>query len=158
MGIDMSRDIIIESVFIGHAVGTIFQGAPYHKPRKIEKIVDDIHNYFVKHGIKCMDSYLFDVDTNDRYELVKKIMMSSQSFVDLNLSQDEFDRGVKVDDEGRSSFGFCGRDFKLKDYYDFIDLDACIRNIDKSLYWHWVDNEIFEERLELCNVPIKKAD
>lgn len=154
----MGKHIIIESVFIGHAVGTIFQGAPYHKPRNIEKIVDDIHNYFIKHGIKCMDSYLFDVDQNDRYELVKKIMMSSQAFVDLNLSQDEIDRGVKYGDEDRSSFGFCGRDFKLKEYYDFIDLDACIRNINKSLYWDWVDNEIFEDRLELCDVPIVKAD
>lgn len=51
-------------------------------------------------------------------------MRSSESFINLNLSQDEIDRGVNVEDETRPEFSFVSRDTTIEEYYDFIDLVA----------------------------------
>lgn len=94
--------------------------------------------------------------TRSRYDLVEKIMCSSESFINLNLSQDEIDRGVNVEDETRPEFSFVSRDTTIEEYYDFIDLVACIRNINSELYWDWLDNELFENRLEIVSVDKNK--
>ena len=154
--ISMNMQLILERVFIGCALGTIYEMAPSYKPRNADKIVEDIKKYFAEHGRAVMDTHVFIINKNDRYDLVEKIMRSSESFINLNLSQDEIDRGVNVEDETRPEFSFVSRDTTIEEYYDFIDLDACIRNINSELYWDWLDNELFENRLEIVSVDKNK--
>lgn len=153
----MNKQIILESVFIRCALGTIYKMAPYNKPRNPEQIVDDIHKYFAEHGKQCLGSYFIVVDTAKRYELVDKVMKSSKAFIDLNLSQEEVDRGIAVDNPDRPPFTCVSRDMTIRAYYDFIDLDACIRNINEQLYYDWLDQELMEERLEIVPVTKEKS-
>ena len=87
--------------------------------------------------------------------LLKKLCVQV-NHLSISILVDEIDRGVNVEDETRPEFSFVSRDTTIEEYYDFIDLDACIRNINSELYWDWLDNELFENRLEIVSVDKNK--
>jgi hypothetical protein len=64
------------------------------------------------------------------------MLMAIPEFVELNLSQKEFDKNVSVDDKSRAKYSFSTRYDKYDSeswYSDFIDLDAFIRNAHNKL-------------------------
>ena len=144
----MNKQLILESTFIRGAVGVIYKMAPGYKPRKIDEIVEGIRHAFQTRGQAVMDSHYILVDPDNTYELVESIMKSIPAFNELNLSQHEVDNGITLDDD-RPGFAFVSRYDTLQEYYDFVDLDACVRNINSQLYWDWLDNEMFEGRAEI---------
>ena len=125
----METCIVSSSDFIKAAVGNIYYQAPFNKPRKIDEIVEHITNYFIKNDISAHHYKQVFVDKNNMLEFVKAVLSDCKAFEELNLSQYEYERGVKVDDEVRLPFTFISAEFQLKPKYDFVDLDACCQNI-----------------------------
>lgn len=116
--------------FIDNVVGTIYCMAPYHKPRFIDEIVSSVIEKF-KADCKSSGSDFFyhEIALKDLYQFIYDTLMPIDKFRDLNLSQREYDAGIKVDDESRAKVVFVDRYTTIADYDDFIDLDACIQNI-----------------------------
>lgn len=61
------------------------------------------------------------------------MLNSIPQYRDLNLSAVEKRAGVAVDDPARSQFSFTSRYDAPKPDHDFVDLDALIRNVARSL-------------------------
>lgn len=68
---------------------------------------------------------------------LQSCLMSIKAFVNLNLSYREITEGVAVDDPSRPTVSFTSAyDIESEDSWkdDFIDLDACIRNIENEVF------------------------
>lgn len=147
--------IVSQKEFIGCVVGVIYRQAPNNKPRDIDKIVDYINDYFFEHADledKCSNRSFscLRLDDKNTYEFVHDIMFGCQEFLNLNLSQYEIDNGIGFDDENRGGFVAVDAYTKIQSYYDFVDLDACVRNIANSLWDIFTNDDLFEGRLFLC--------
>lgn len=129
----METCIVSSSDFIKAAVGNIYYQAPFNKPRKIDEIVEHITNYFIKNDISAHHFNQVFVDKNNVLEFVRNVLKDCKAFEELNLSQYEYEHGVKVDDEARLPSTFITASLKLKPEYDFVDLDSCYRNIANDL-------------------------
>ena len=116
--------------FIQYSIGEIYHLAPYHKPRFIDEIVDEIIRKF-KVDCKVIggDFFYHEVELKDLYKFIENILMSIDKFRDLNLSPREFEQAVSVDDESRPKFQFTSAYSSIPEEDNFIDLDACIQNI-----------------------------
>lgn len=134
--------ILFPGTFIEKVVGVIYRMAPWHLPRRIDEIVTHIMKYFQEHGEKIFDTYFITVDLEDGYDFVEKVLMGCDAFKELNLSYNEYKKGVEVDDDSRPSYIFTSAHSVVEEEHDFIDLDACIRNINDALYWVWVGKAI----------------
>lgn len=146
--------------------GIITEMAPGMKPRNLQAIVDYVDKYF-REDCKDKDGYyksdrlvMFYIEEDDIRDFIDKLLKSCKEFNDLNLSQDEIDRGITVDDPSRPQWvvGGASDGSHLKEYYDFIDLDACVRNITNDLYWAFLDNDLFEQRCEIIDTKIEKYE
>lgn len=137
--------------------GVITIMAPGRKPRNLQKIVDYVDSYFREkctHRKKyyCGDRLvMFYIDHNEIYDFTDEMLKGCKEFNDLNLSQDEIDRGIAVDDPSRPKWviGGASDGTHLKEYYDFIDLDAGVRNIVSELEWELLDNDLYSGRAEI---------
>lgn len=133
--------------FIRVAAGWIYGLAPYHKPRFIDEIVDEIIKRF-KANCKSIgtDFFYYEVELKDLYEFIENILMPIDKFRDLNLSPKEYKQGIDVDDPNRPKFQFATAFDSIPDDDSFIDLDACIRNIfahyEHNAYRQWDGDEI----------------
>ena len=131
--------------FIEYSVGEIYRLAPYHKPRFIDDIVDEIIKRF-KTNCKHIgrDFFYHEIDLKDLHKFIESILMPIDKFRDLNLSQNEYEQGVGVDDESRPKFLFSAYS-SIPEDDNFIDLDACIGNIfckyEHSAYRDWIYGE-----------------
>lgn len=116
--------------FIRVATGWIYALAPYHKPRFIDEIVDEIIKRF-KTNCKSIGTDLFyhEVELKDLYEFIENILMPIDKFRDLNLSPLEYKQGIDVDDPNRPKFQFVSVFDSVPDDDKFVDLDACIQGI-----------------------------
>lgn len=118
---------IVEAV-----AGTLYRMAPRNRPRDMDKIMSYV--------VEQLESVCVNVAT-DRYlhmsaevfnEWLTSMLKSCSEFCNLNLSQNECDKGISVDDESRAEFAFTSMyDVETADSWkdDFIDLDAAIHNI-----------------------------
>ena len=125
---------IAENDFIGVTVSTVYQFAPMYKPRKIDKIVEHIHDWFEKNRINKHFKPLI-VIKNNLEEITKKveeILLSCEEFKELNLSQREYEKGIAVNNKNRRNL-FTGIGYKIDPLDDFIDLEACISSIAHKL-------------------------
>lgn len=133
--------------FIRVTTGIIYELAPYHKPRFIDEIVDEIISRF-KENCKSIGSDFFyhEVELKDLYKFIKNILMPIDKFRDLNLSPIEYEQGVTVDDPDRPKFQFVSAFDNIREDNNFVDLDACIQNIfiyyEHNAYRQWADDEI----------------
>lgn len=147
---DEYRFSITTETFICRALGVIYAMAPYNKPRKVDEIVDHIREYFQTHGKPVFDLFIIGLnDKSQRYDLVEKILLSCNAFKELNLSQEEYDAGVGVNAEGRGQYAVIGRGITIDEYRDFIDIDACVRNISDELYWDWLDRALVDGDVDI---------
>lgn len=133
--------------FIRVTTGWIYGLAPYHKPRFIDEIVDEIIKRF-KANCKSIgtDFFYYEVELKDLYKFIENILMPIDKFRDLNLSPSEYEQGIDVDDPNRPKFLFVSAFDSVADDNNFVDLDACIQNIfvhyEHAAYRHWADGEI----------------
>jgi hypothetical protein len=131
----MNNYMVIVSLgdFIKRTIGEIYYLAPNHNPRGINEIREAIISRFMD-GCKQIgnDFFYHEIALKDLYKFISDILMPIEKFRELNLSQLEFDNGIKVDDEERDKFAFTDRYSSIPEYDIFIDLDACIQNIFSS--------------------------
>ena len=138
--------------FIRVATGWMYELAPYHKPRFIDEIVDEIIERF-KTNCKSIgtDFFYYELELKDLYKFIESILMSIDKFRDLNLSPSEYKRGIDVDDPNRPEFQFVSAFDSVPEDDCFVDLDACIQNIftyfEHNAYRQWADDEIDTNRL-----------
>lgn len=133
--------------FIRVTTGCIYELAPYHKPRYIDEIVDEIIKRF-KTNCKSIgtDFFYYEVELKDLYGFIKNILMPIDKFKDLNLSPREYKQGIDVEDPNRPKFQFVSAFDSIPDDNNFVDLDACIQNIfshyELNVYRQWIGDEI----------------
>lgn len=133
--------------FIRVATGWIYELAPYHKPRFIDEIVDEIIKRF---KIDCKsigtDFFYYELELKDLYKFIENILMPIDKFRDLNLSPLEYKQGIDVDDSNRPKFQFVSAFDSIPEDDKFVDLDACIQNIfahyEHNAYRQWAGKEI----------------
>ncbi len=132
--------------FIRCSIGEIYVLAPKYNPRHIDEILQGIIENFKK-DCKHVGSDFFyhEVEIQNLTKFVKDILFPIQKFRDLNLSTNEYRQGISVDDENRSQFAFVSRYNTISEDDDFIDLDACIRNIVDSLYYSEFDSFLLDK-------------
>jgi hypothetical protein len=83
------------------------------------------------------DFYTKDFESEESLvEWLDTTLKGIPEFEEWNLSQNEFLAKVKVDDPNRPEVMFVGRGFSTNKNDDFIDLDACIRNIARLIIRH----------------------
>lgn len=115
--------------------GQLFDQAPNRQPRKAEIIMAKVRDAFREDAINFNEYYYMKVP--DVYKYVKELLMSIPEFKELNLSQNEFEKRIDVDDPSRPKFAFSSRyDKETSESWrrDFIDLDAFIRNATNNIY------------------------
>lgn len=133
--------------FIRVVTGCIYELAPYHKPRFIDEIVDEVIKRF-KADCKSIgtDFFYYEVELKDLYEFIENILMPIDKFRDLNLSPVEYKQGIDVDDPDRPKFQFVSAFNSIPEDNSFVDLDACIQNIfshyELNAYRQWAGDEI----------------
>lgn len=137
----MAEDIITncilsESEFVEVVVGKIYNFAPMHKPRKVDKIVEHIHKYFVEHKPNkfFIGQLVVKNDKKEIASLVNSILLSCDEFVELNLSQKEYEANISPNDPNRQKFTFVGAFIQPSPMDDFIDLDAITMEITNEIY------------------------
>lgn len=123
---------------IAGVTGTIYEMHPYHMPENIDKIVAKLNEWY-ENTPDCTGKVnstfkLFEWESFSDFEKwLKDFLMNIKEFRDLNISRKLKDQGVTdCEDERNQGMYFTSRyDVDTKDsrYGDFIDLDACIRNI-----------------------------
>ena len=112
--------------------GQLFDQAPNRLPRKAEIIMQKVKEAFRKDAYNDNEFYSLEIPGNKIYNYLKTLRMGIPEFVDLNLSQIEFENNISVDDEKRGKYSFITRYDKYNSEswkHDFIDLDAFIRNV-----------------------------
>ncbi|QVK17751.1 hypothetical protein KHQ81_13000 [Mycoplasmatota bacterium] len=117
--------------------GQLYDQAPNRQPRKADVIMKKVKEAFRKIAYNSNEFYTCEVDSKKLNEFIHNLLFSIDEFRELNLSQTEFDAGVKVDDPNRGKYKFTSRyDVETPDSWktDFIDLDAFERNVLGNLY------------------------
>ena len=117
--------------------GQLFDQAPNRYPRKVETIMQKLRDVFRSEAYNDNEYYTVTIEPDNLYDWLKDKLFSIPEFQELNLTQEEYEKGVSVDDEGRPEFTFTTR----YDVYDseswrkdFIDLDAFVRNAYNRLF------------------------
>lgn len=118
--------------------GTIYKMHPYHLPENMDKIMGTVVRKLDEMKDMCghvqSTFKLFEFDDWDAFEKwLRDMLMNIPEFTQLNISRHLKDRGVtNYQDQENSGISITSRydpDTQDKRYFDFIDLDACIRNI-----------------------------
>lgn len=112
--------------------GLLFRQAPNGQPRKAEIIMKRVRDTFRERAFNDNEWYTVHVPIDGINDYIEKLMFSIPEFEELNLSQLEYNNGVKVNDENRFKYSFSSAyDIYDKDSWksDFIDLDAFVRNV-----------------------------
>jgi len=109
--------------------GQLFEQAPNREPRNAQKIMMQVRDAFRKEAYNDNEYYSLRIAEEKLYKYIESLLMGIKEFVELNLSQNEVDNGVNIDDESRPKYTFTDRYSKIPWKSDFIDLDAFIRNV-----------------------------
>ena len=128
----VEKTIISERLLLSNTVRCIYKLAPGHLPRKIEIIMTKLRDAFRKDAV--LDGWgNYIVSVEDMYKYVDSILKSIDEFNELNLSYTEYKNGIGVEDESRGKYLFTSIYSSTKEENDFIDLDACVRNIANAI-------------------------
>lgn len=117
--------------------GQLFDQAPNRQPRKAEIIMRKVRDVFRKGAQNQNEFYYVRIESGKLYDWLKDILFAIPEFQELNLSQVEFENGVKVGDGSRAKFNFTSRyDVYNSESWksDFVDLDAFVRNACNMLF------------------------
>lgn len=116
--------------------GQLFEQAPNRQPRKAEIIMRKLRDAFRSEAYNNNEYYTVSIESDNLYNWLRYKLFSIPEFNELNLTQEEYENGVSVDDENRPKFAFTTR----YDVYDseswkrdFIDLYAFVQNVHRML-------------------------
>jgi hypothetical protein len=116
--------------------GQLFDQAPNRQPRKAEIIMQKVRDAFRKDAHNDNEWYCLEIEEAKTHEYVHNLLMGIPEFIELNLTQIEFEKNISVDDENRPKYAFTSRyDVETPDSWkhDFVDLDAFTRNVHRRL-------------------------
>ena len=134
----MEKFRVTKSKIIEAITGDIYGMHPYHKPENFDKIMDTLLKRLdtkaETHKGKKLTFIMLEYESiNDFEKKLKEFLFKIKEFRQLNISKKLKDAGVEdIDDERNSGIKFSSRfdrDTEDERYTDFVDLDACIRNI-----------------------------
>lgn len=125
-----------QDFYIYHIVeavaGTLYRMAPRNRPRGMDKIMSYVIEQLESVCVEVVNNRYLFMTTEEFHEWLTDMLKRCPEFCNLNLSQNEYDKDISVDDESRPKFAFTSAyDVETEDSWrdDFIDLDAAIRNI-----------------------------
>ena len=98
----------------------------FHRVAEVYKqnFEEQLPNFYVRHF----------TDAAELDDFVGQHIMSIPEIIDLNLSQDEVDRGISVNDENRDKYSFVDRYTPIEPANEaFVDLGALQRNIVRAI-------------------------
>lgn len=131
---------ISERTFVEALAASIYGHAPNKQPRKVETIMIKARDAFRNHEMCYNDNEYRTISLpleemrKQFYEMLRGI----EELCELNLTQIEFEQGIKWDDPNRSGYKIVTR-FDVHDSEswktDFIDLDALIPNAICMMEW-----------------------
>lgn len=126
---------ITDREFCYALAGQLYEQSPNNSPRKAEVIMNKATEKFRS---KCyhdttFDSYVLTISKKDLYYFLKELLNSINEFIELNLSKNEYEAGILVDDESRAEFQFRDLYSKIAWENDFVDLDAFIGNLNCAI-------------------------
>lgn len=129
-----------QEFYIYHIVdaiaGNLYRIAPRNRPRNMDKIMSHVIERAEQACVDVVNNRHLFMTTEEFNEWLTNTLKSCPEFCDLNLSQNEYEKHISVDDESRPKFAFTfAYDVETEDLwrYDFIDLDAAIRNIHNTI-------------------------
>lgn len=123
---------------VGVLSGCTYALAPNFEPRKITIIIKKFVEKAKSHGDistlfeEYQTFYFFKNSEEGLEKLLREILFSIPEFLELNLTQREFEAGVTLNDEDRDTkivFSTRYGSDVTGPEDDFIDLDAIIQNI-----------------------------
>lgn len=109
--------------------GNIYSLAPDYQPRNLQTIVDSFFEKFKNRAevLHVPGVWLIHCNCEEFSQILHEILFSIPEFMQLNLTNTEYEAGLRdVEDPRRAEFGIDP---------NFIDLDACIQNTVNNLYW-----------------------
>ena len=116
--------------------GQLFYQAPNRYPRKVETIMQKLRDIFRSEAYNDNEYYNVTIEPDNLYDWLKDKLFSIPEFQELNLTQEEYEKGISVDDESRPKYCLTTR----YDVYDseswkrdFIDLNAFVQNVHRML-------------------------
>lgn len=122
-----------EDMLMSSIAGQLYEQAPNHTPRNADIIMTKVRDKFREHAYldKIFNSYsmVISIENNGLYNYIHDLVYAIPEFVDLNLSQYEYENGVKVDDPDRGKYMFIDRYSVVPWENSFIDLEAFIQNV-----------------------------
>lgn len=117
----------------------IIKSSPYPSVTNLSEILEAIRKFIISKGYKdeleCDDKFngalYFERTYKELHELFKEIRDNVPEFNKLNITKRELDKGFADPnyDNRPVKFGITGRGVVNPRDTDFIDLDACIRNV-----------------------------
>ena len=137
---------IYERNFMFCLAGQLYEQAPNRSPRKADVIMNKAKELFREQAYN--DNEWYTVNVTSVKDFIKDLLYKIPEFEELNLSQNEYDAGVKLNDESRGEFHFSSRyDVNTADSWrnDIVDLDAFVSNVVRMLvaYDEIEDNDCF---------------
>lgn len=133
--------LLTESNVLGMVGFWAYNQCPNHAPRKIETVMNKLKSAIEKDFVLPLTSdktfYIKEIEQDLVYEYIYKLLTTIPEFKEWNLSQTEYDNGIKVDDERRPLYGFTSAfDIRDENYWknNFVDLDAFINNVVRGLF------------------------
>ena len=114
--------------------GLLFDMAPNRQPRNAEIIMTKVRDTFREKAYNSNEFYMLVLkdDKDTIYTFIKDMLMNIPEFKDLNLSYNEYNKNISIDDPSRETYKFISMyDKNIEDSWkdDFIDLDAFINNV-----------------------------
>ena len=103
---------------------------PYNLPRKLDTVLLKLKEKIRKEFPKIANDFYIKAFKVDEFKIWLDITLKSiPEFEEWNLSKDEYEKGITINDPNRGKYEFVSAFSTIQKDKDFIDLDACIRNI-----------------------------
>lgn len=165
---------------LAYLVKDILHVNPYineDRTNEISNIILYLNDKIEKHPLAVYDRYMNDIRIDstekDFTKWLKDVLFDCKDYQNLNLSYNEKEKGISVNDESRPLFCFSTRydiynENSWKD--DFIDLDAVLQNFrysylcyikqfeDTSSCYNCVHHEMNSNECLTCNRNMKFRD
>lgn len=118
---DISTRVVLKSVVIGHFAMWAVRQSPHLLPKDIEKGIEELNEHLVS-NIETTEEELIETTYTNLEENLRKAISNSNTISSWNIAK-----------KGTGN-AFISAYSKPKSDYDFIDLDALVRNIAQSIW------------------------
>lgn len=128
--------IISSSEFVANVIYEAIRCKSYPTlPRHIHKLVDDVRDIFESECESIGTEYKYKTfeNVNELKKWLYENIFPLKEIQQLNITQDEWNKGVRDCESERPKW------LGIKEYDDFIDLDAFIGNLANNLIREYLD-------------------